>query len=78
MTSVKCDRHGRSPVDKYFCITSGWPPPGKLMHNEIIPIVIMWPIMQHNFTSESFICIILLLPGKVKVNRSNFTTDHVI
>ena len=48
------------------------------MYNLTIVIVIMWPIKQHNFISERFICIILLQLVKVKVNRLNFTTDHVI
>ena len=61
---------------KYSCITSGWPPLGKLIHNVTTPIVIMWPIRQHDFTSAGFICIILLLFVRPKVNRSNFTTGH--
>ena len=51
---------------------------GKLMHNEATSIVVMRPIRQHYFTSEVFICIILLLLVGVKVNRSNFITGHVI
>ena len=50
----------------------------KLIHNRATPIVVTWPIRQHHFTSESFICIILLLLDRVKVARSNFTTGHVI
>ena len=48
------------------------------MYNQTIPIVIMWPIRRHSFTSEGFICIILLLLVRVQFNRLNFTTDHVI
>ena len=55
----------------YSCITSGWPPLGKLMYN-VTPIVIMWSIRQHTFTSAGLICIILLVLVTVKVNWSNF------
>ena len=48
------------------------------MYNETKPIVIMWPIREHDFTSEGFICTILLLVVTVEVNRLNFTADHVI
>ena len=48
------------------------------MYNLTVPVVIMLPIRQHNFTSESFVCIILLLLVRVQVNRLKFTTDHVI
>ena len=50
----------------------------KLIHNQATPFVVTWPIRQHHFTSESFICIILLLLDRVKVARSNFTTGYVI
>ena len=42
------------------------------------PIVVMWPIRQYNFTSEGFICMILLLFVRVKVKWSNLTTGPVI
>ena len=50
----------------------------KMIHHQATPIVVTWPVGRHCFTSESFICIILLLLDRVKVARSNFTTGHVI
>ena len=47
-----------------------------LMSNETTPTV--FPIIQHNFASEGFICIILLMHVVVKVSSVNLTTDHVI
>ena len=41
-------------------------------HNEDTSIAGMWPIMQRNFTSENFICIILLLPVNMKSEKVKF------
>ena len=49
-----------------------------MIHNEATPIVVMWPIRKHNFIPQGLTCIFLLLLVRVKVNRSNFTTGHVI